>query len=366
MAEPPSSVWRFSGGWLLWRVADEIDRRQATIVPGSRPCRACGGRGTFAEWGQQEVGFLLPDATGLPRSLADRETIIGREIRWDRVLVCDCVFPFSSPDIRPECPTRPDTVSLAWLVGFLAELPKPAFDWPAQWLVDLDWREAQGDDSWQAVWWAEFMAWTRGAAIDVDRLQRALDDAYLAERLKLAHANRQPSIAAAVRAVVGVTSVCVLENRVSGDPAERSLEVLVEGGEDEAVAAAIYSSMHRGIPLIGTVSVILEGSPALGLWDDSWAEVRFSRPSFSVVSHGGLDVTWTAHNVAVIKPIAAQGWNYWGYSLAIDEEVVTVMSTPGMDVCALLRDGIYQNPVLANRVTAVADSRTLTLTRVDG
>ena len=47
-------------------------------------------------------------------------------------------------------------------------------DWPEQWLVDIDRREATGDRSPLAVWWAQFFAWTRGGVVDEQVLADAL------------------------------------------------------------------------------------------------------------------------------------------------------------------------------------------------
>jgi hypothetical protein len=194
------------GGLLLYAIAAEIDKRQATVVPGARVCRACGGRGeTIVALDQGR--FVDPSFINECR----RNGWIGRirespgavwaeyghtgNVPRARIVVTPCVctgaaVPAMRIGIRvmvshdgsegaevTRLGTRPDTVSLAWLVAYLAEQRTPAFEWPAQWLVDMDLREANGDTSWVAVWWAQFYAWTRGVALDEARLQWALDQA---------------------------------------------------------------------------------------------------------------------------------------------------------------------------------------------
>jgi hypothetical protein len=190
------------GVWLLHAIAAEVDKREATVVPGAKVCRGCGCRGEtivaldqgrFVDpawtmdcirrgWGRS---ILYSDNRPRPtRAVAPCGAVFQTAVV---VLPCSCRTgvllvtlvagpgPEGAEVIR--LGTRPDTVSLAWLVAYLAEQRTPAFEWPAQWLVDMDQREANGDRSWVAVWWAQFYAWTRGVALDDERLRWALDQA---------------------------------------------------------------------------------------------------------------------------------------------------------------------------------------------
>jgi hypothetical protein len=189
-----TALHRTPGAWLLHAIAAEIDNRGATLVPDARVCRACGGRGeTIVALDQGrfiDPAFMAAcrrngwGGTGARQHVrvgADRYRRIQESAdQTTRIVVlpCDCE---PSVDSRlfglVDTNKRPDTVSLAWLVAWLADQRTPAFEWPAQWLVDMDMREAKGDRSWQAVWWAQFYAWTRGVALDEERLRWALDQA---------------------------------------------------------------------------------------------------------------------------------------------------------------------------------------------
>jgi hypothetical protein len=205
-----TALHRTAGAWLLHAIASEIDNRGATLVPDARVCRACGGRGEtivaldqgrFIDpawtmdcirrgWGR---AILYSDNRPRPARAVVPGSVVFQTAMV--VLPCKCETVPSiiasmtigaatlrhngridlTEDVSVEAisRTRRDTVSLAWLVAYLADQRTPAFEWPAQWLVDMDLREDNGDRSWQAVWWAQFYAWTRGVALDEERLRWA-------------------------------------------------------------------------------------------------------------------------------------------------------------------------------------------------
>lgn len=85
------------------------------------------------------------------------------------------------------------------------------------------------------------------------------------------------AIRARVLRVLNVTTCTVFENTTSEVDAEglppKSVEVLVQGGEDAAVAAAIFSSKAGGIQTHGVVAVSVEDS------EGEEHLVRFTRPA---------------------------------------------------------------------------------------
>jgi hypothetical protein len=61
-----------------------------------------------------------------------------------------------------------ETVQLHQVVADAASSSCPVFEWPEQWLVDLDARANAGDDSWVRHWWEAFFVWTsRGRVPDI-------------------------------------------------------------------------------------------------------------------------------------------------------------------------------------------------------
>lgn len=147
---------------LLWALALEIDERAATRT-GAKVCCACGGRGEVIvaldhgpfvdpafifrcrarNWLHRIVESGTTSAAaryGSPEGIADHTRIV--------VDPCECWGP-----------TRPATVSLSDVVRDLASLPRPRFEWPHEWLVAFDKREAETDD-WVARWWVALREWS--------------------------------------------------------------------------------------------------------------------------------------------------------------------------------------------------------------
>jgi hypothetical protein len=117
---------------LLWALALEIDECGATLT-GERVCRACSGRQS-----------IVATANGRYPSTAVIRYGDGRLGPWSQLRAVS-VQPCSC-----DGPTRPDTVSLHWLVRHLASQRSPIVtDWPEQWVVDVDAMEANGwGDTW--------------------------------------------------------------------------------------------------------------------------------------------------------------------------------------------------------------------------
>lgn len=163
---------------LLWALAREIDDVDSTAT-GEHVCRSCSGRG--------EV--LIP--------LTWFELLIP--LAWFSFAPCSC-----------DGPTRPDTISLRWLVVHLASQRSPVVaDWPEQWAVDCDameaagWQDATLHDgrdvpTWQAVWWREFREWvTTGAEPDAVALAEVLQPlADMRRKKQLARLRSSPVFAA--------------------------------------------------------------------------------------------------------------------------------------------------------------------------
>jgi hypothetical protein len=200
---------------LLWALALEIDECGATLT-GERVCRACSGRQS-----------IVATANGRYPSTAVIRYGDGRLGPWSQLRAVS-VQPCSC-----DGPTRPDTVSLHWLVRHLASQRSPIVtDWPEQWAVDVDameangwgdtWLPSQGEQpkpppsvrvggieiptidtrlhlrdgtpagwsrkhdptpAWMCVWWREFREWvTTGREPDAGELARLLEERTAARR----------------------------------------------------------------------------------------------------------------------------------------------------------------------------------------
>lgn len=199
---------------LLWALALEIDEHHATET-GDRVCRACGDRGerivvldqgTFvdpnfmAECRRHggRIDESPPQRTtvrmhvlprGQQRPLGDHGRYGPDNSRVENVLVprtrlvvrpCGCVPPerqmIDAEPIWP--PTRPDTVSLEWLVRRLAAawpFAVATTGFPELWQAKIDEWLATDETHWIAQWWVAFWQWAcAGVEPDVDQLARLL------------------------------------------------------------------------------------------------------------------------------------------------------------------------------------------------
>lgn len=173
---------------LLWALAVELDEDAATFT-GERLCRDCGGRrqliedldvgsvpspafvrrctwrgfAKIREWKAREKRPLVRmhrvDGVTVNRPVQDTRIVLGR---------CHCTAP-----------TRPETVSLEWLVRRLAavgDFRAVIAGWPAAWQAQLDSWQATGETHWRAQWWFAFAEWAHaGKQPDLHRLSRLLD-----------------------------------------------------------------------------------------------------------------------------------------------------------------------------------------------
>jgi hypothetical protein len=193
---------------LLWGLALEMDECGATLT-GERVCQQCAGR--IGSDGRPTVWYW-PWRVWTSRSWHTSAP--------PTELPCGCNW-------HSDIPTRPDTVSLHWLVRQLASQRSPIVtDWPEQWAVDADameangwgetWLPSQGEPpkpppsvrvggieiptidtrlrlrdgtpagwsrkhdptpSWMCIWWREFREWvTTGREPDAVELARLLDE----------------------------------------------------------------------------------------------------------------------------------------------------------------------------------------------
>lgn len=98
-------------------------------------------------------------------------------------------------------------------------------------------------------------------------------------RQRFADATSGTRLLAAVLAVPGVTSAAIFENPTDIPDAfwgaTHWVEVLVEGGDDQAIADAIQSARTFTVWTVGTTSVVVDASGFQG----GTTEVRFSRPN---------------------------------------------------------------------------------------
>lgn len=125
------------------------------------------------------------------------------------------------------------------------------------------------------------------------------------------------AIRADVLAVNGVTTCTVLNNRTmetneNGQP-PKSFWVIVQGGDDEAIARAIFDSMPAGIQPYGDVLIDVEDS------EGTLHEVGFSRP-FDLDIYLELDLTVDSSfpGADVVKAAIMD----FGESLELGEDVV--------------------------------------------
>jgi len=220
---------------LLWAVALELDEQLPATQTGEMVCRVCSGwgevivdidigtfidpafmtrcrkRGTISIDGSSKIPGLRMAAPNL-RESADRRV---------RIVVQRCVCEHKRK--------RPHTVQLHRIVEIIAAMRSPRVDdWPAQWLVDIDRREAAGDRSPLEVWWAQFYAWTRGGMVDEQALADALEE--------LARSRRS------TMRVTGGTALAELglDIRVDGEnPVEVTFGVDLASGPDSTVSAEV-------------------------------------------------------------------------------------------------------------------------------
>lgn len=125
------------------------------------------------------------------------------------------------------------------------------------------------------------------------------------------------AIRADVLAVSGVTTCTVLNNRTmntddNGQP-PKSFWVIVQGGDDEAIARAIFDSMPAGIQPYGDVLIDVEDS------EGTLQEVGFSRP-FDLDIYLELDLTTDSSfpGADVVKAAIID----FGETLELGEDVV--------------------------------------------
>lgn len=141
---------------LLWAVATELDREAPTHT-GEAGCLLC-------------AGLLSPFSGWMCTRLVDARQASLR-------------FPVSRPGPREVIQLTHcgcDQVRLAELVATVAAMRSPILgdDWPPQWRVEFDQREADGDTSPRAVWWRAFADWiVAGKEPDESGLADLLADA---------------------------------------------------------------------------------------------------------------------------------------------------------------------------------------------
>lgn len=91
------------------------------------------------------------------------------------------------------------------------------------------------------------------------------------------------NIIAAVRMVDGVTSASLIEHPSADPDAYWGLthwfEVLVVGGDDDEIAAAIQSTRAKGTSTVGTETVVITDADYIG----GEVEIKFSRPSLITI-----------------------------------------------------------------------------------
>lgn len=175
---------------LLWAVALELDEQLPPTKTGEMACRVCSG------WGEVIVEL---DQTICSPDFFRRARIRGateRIRRSPRIRTADHPSSLETRMVVDPCACehkrkRPHTVQLHRIVEAIAAMRSPRVDdWPEQWLVDIDRREAAGDRSPKAVWWAQFFAWTRGGTVDEQALADALEQ-LVAARQRAAEEQRR-------------------------------------------------------------------------------------------------------------------------------------------------------------------------------
>jgi uncharacterized phage protein gp47/JayE len=153
-------------------------------------------------------------------------------------------------DVAATCTVTGPTVAVS---GDITEIRTPVSNWlSVRNLLDADLGSDIGSD-------------------EATRLQRGID-------LAAPGTGTEAAIRQAVLAVEGVTSVRVFVNDTddtdSDDVPAHGIEVLVEGGEDEAIAEAIFGSLSAGIATYGTAA-------SVGVVDSQGTTqmISFSRPT---------------------------------------------------------------------------------------
>lgn len=204
---------------MLWALALELDEDEATRT-GEQVCRECSGRGErivaldqgeimdprffnscrrngwqFEESKRDRTVVRMRVRHGNPRPLGDHARFGPADTSYaenvfvprTRIVVRPCIC---APDpswrvtefeplaeFKPQ--SRPETVSLEWLVRRLAaagDFRAELASWPEQWQAQLDAWQATGETHWRAQWWLAFAEWAHaGKQPDLHRLSRLLD-----------------------------------------------------------------------------------------------------------------------------------------------------------------------------------------------
>jgi uncharacterized phage protein gp47/JayE len=136
------------------------------------------------------------------------------------------------------------------------------------------------------------------------------------------------ALRADVLAVEGVESCTVFENTTSETDADgmppHSVEVLVQGGDDHAIAEAIWNSVAGGIATHGTSSIVVIDSQGAA------REVKFSRPTerqIWVAVNGAKDADrYPADGDEQIKAAIAAA----GFALQLGDDVVSSALYPAV------------------------------------
>lgn len=190
----------------------------------------------------------------------------------------------------------------------------------------------------------------------VGRLNES-DNAYrlrMTQELQTAGASTVEAIRTKILQVEGVTNALVFENitdieDIAGRP-PHCFEVVVLGGEDVDIAAAIWAAKPAGIPSFGTSSYVITDSQG------QTHTIYFSRPyevPVYIIANISIDLTYPADGDVLVKEALV---NY-GNSLGIGTELIVIpklisqlASITGIQDAELLV-GIAPGPTLPDNIT---------------
>jgi len=225
---------------------------------------------------------------------------------------------------------------LSCYAGTLTEIVTPLFGWDAV-TNDAD----------------HFLLGTNAPTDDVIRAQRE-------DELAAGGKSTIDAIRADVLKVDGVTSCVVFENTTdvaNGDGMPpHSVEVLVKGGADDSVAAAVWASKPGGIETFGTIEREVEGA------DGRLHIVAFTRPTIrSLYVYAAIRVTtdYPIDGDYKVKE-AIVAWADANYAIGRDAHAShlygPVFSVPGVDyVQAILFDAVAPvDPLLGENYIGIS------------